>query len=241
MEKQLLLGFIEKYSLGNAIESVAWESSNQTLKTRFVLEGDKSVLGDITLNKFQSAGFDGYKVGIFATSKLVSLLSVLHDTFDMSLQVVGEKPIAINFSDEHVKVHSALSDLAVIPSVPNIKHVPSTYEVTFKITSTFASDFIKAKNALPDVDTFTLHTSGKKAQIVFGATEVNTNNIIFNIETEELTPIDDIAFNAKIFKQILLANKDTEATFKISKEGLAVVEYSSESYLARYFLVARGN
>ena len=51
MDKQKLTGFIEKYSLGNSIESVPWVIKNNTLTTDFVSE-DRTLLGNITLNEF---------------------------------------------------------------------------------------------------------------------------------------------------------------------------------------------
>ena len=48
MNKIVLDTFIQKYNLGGNVNSVKWESSGDTLSTRFI-SPDKSLLGELTL------------------------------------------------------------------------------------------------------------------------------------------------------------------------------------------------
>ena len=50
MNKITLDTFVQKYNLGGSINSVKWESSGDTLSTRFI-SPDKSLLGELTLSK----------------------------------------------------------------------------------------------------------------------------------------------------------------------------------------------
>ena len=66
MNKQKLTGFVEKYSLGNTIESVPWSIKSNTLTTEFVSE-DRTLLGSVTLNSF---AIDDAEIGIYNTTQL---------------------------------------------------------------------------------------------------------------------------------------------------------------------------
>ena len=72
MNKQKLTGFVEKYSLGNTIESVPWSIKNNTLATDFVSD-DRTLLGNVTLNSFE---LDDAEVGIYNTTQLQKMISV---------------------------------------------------------------------------------------------------------------------------------------------------------------------
>ena len=238
MDKQLLLDFIEKYSLAGQIESVAWESTDKKLKTRLISD-DKSLLGEITMHGVEEKEFDGRKLGFFKTSEFLKLLGVLQDKVSISLQIIGESAASISLVDENgTKAKFALSDLAVIPAVPNFKNIPKEFEISVKITPELASLFIKAVGAVTNVRMFTVHSTAKKTQFILGQTDVNTNNVMFDVETESSEAIDDCSFNADYFKKILNANKGANITFKVSKDGISVVECTSDAYSAKYYIVA---
>ena len=70
MDKQKLTGFIEKYSLGNNIESVPWVIKNNSLTTNFVSE-DRTLLGQVTLNNFD---LEECEIGIYNTTQLQKMI-----------------------------------------------------------------------------------------------------------------------------------------------------------------------
>ena len=57
MNKQHLLRFIQKYSLGGVIESVAWNAEGNKLSVRFISD-DKTMLGEVDFNGFTSKPFN---------------------------------------------------------------------------------------------------------------------------------------------------------------------------------------
>jgi len=63
MNKNNLLKFIQKYSLGGLIESVAWNAEGTKLSVRFISD-DKTLLGEVEFNAFTSTPFN---VGIYTT------------------------------------------------------------------------------------------------------------------------------------------------------------------------------
>ena len=51
MNKTRITRFIQKYSLGGLVESVAWKAGDNKLTTRFISD-DKTVLGEVELDNF---------------------------------------------------------------------------------------------------------------------------------------------------------------------------------------------
>ena len=67
MQKSILLNLISKYNNVGKIESVAWELSGDTLKTRFISE-DKSMIGEVSVKGVKCDETDA-KLGIYKSSK----------------------------------------------------------------------------------------------------------------------------------------------------------------------------
>lgn len=239
MKKQLFLDFISKYTLGGLIETVAWESKDGKLSARMISDY-KNLIGEISYNNFNIKDFEGKKLGIFKTSKLVGMLNVSLDDIEASLEMVGDTPVKISITDErNVKARYALSDIVVIPSVPSLKQVPTSFDIVATIDSDFVNLYNKAKSALPEVEDVTIQSTETEALIILGQTDTNDNVISMPFKTNSTKHTDAIQFPADLFRQILLANKGVEGTLKISSQGLAIVEYITDEYTARYYLVAK--
>lgn len=238
MKKPQLLSFIQKYNLGGNINAVAWEA-NGNLKTKFISD-DKCLLGSIEYKSIELKEFDNAKLGVYNTPALVRLLSVLGDEITVKLNTVGEKPVSIKFEDEDgTKITYALSDIAIIPSVPSLKHEPSDYEVVIKITEKFSNLFTKAKSAMSDVLNFTVNATSKKVDIIFGQMDVNTNLAILNTEVEKTVAIEKKIFDAVLMKEILNANKGIESKLMVSSEGFAKMVFENDEFVATYYLVSK--
>ena len=79
MNKNNLLKFIQKYSLGGLIESVVWKAEKSTLGVRFISD-DKTLLGEVDFNAFTDKPFN---VGIYTTSLFKNMVSVLDNDLKM--------------------------------------------------------------------------------------------------------------------------------------------------------------
>ena len=128
MNKSQLDNFITKYTLGGEIKSTKWTSNGNSLSTRFI-SGDKSVVGKVELSKFTH--LSPCELGVYNTAKLSSLLSVLGDDVEVKLSQSGDKFISMEFEDTNRKTKSKymLSDLSVIPTPPELKTLPSEFEL----------------------------------------------------------------------------------------------------------------
>jgi len=233
MEKQKLNRFVSKYNLAGLVESVKWESKDGSLNTSFISD-DKSVLGNVTMKEFD--GSDA-TFGVYDTTKLTKMLSVLGDSVDFSINDIDGKAVSLKFKDGSTSVNYMLADLSVIPNVPDLKQLPP-FNVEIKLDANFISKFIRAKGALADENNFTFICKDGKGQIVLGHSNINTNRISIDVDCTCDGDVNPISFSATYLKEILVANKEAnDATLKISSQGLSHIHFEIDKYESNYYLV----
>ena len=234
MDKYKLTRFIDKYHLGGNVNAVVINSKGDTLSTRFIT-GDKALLGELEMNSWN---FQDVELGVYDTEQLSRLLGVLDDDVSLNLTQSGDKAIALEISDQYSKVNFMLSDKSVINQPPPLKGIPE-FQVSIKVDSNFIQRFISGKSALPDTDTFTVITSDDGVKLVIGYSSINTNRVTIPVETETYEDIDNVSFNANLFRDVLVANKECEsATLEVSEKGLSRINFKVDQYDVTYYLVA---
>ena len=234
MNKHSLNRFIDKYYLGGNCSSVVINSKGDSLSTRFIT-GDKNILGELNMTGWS---FDESDLGVYNTEQLVKLLSVLSENITMNLTKAGDKAVSLKISDSKSDVNYMLSDLSVISSPPNLKSIPE-FEVKIKVDKSFMTKFVAGKGALTDTDNFTVITDDDGVKVVIGYAEINTNRVTLPVETESYDKIENVSFNANLFRDVLVANKECEsATLEVSSQGLARINFKIDEYDATYYLVA---
>ena len=236
MDKSKLVKFINKYYLSGNVNSVAINSDGNGLSTRFV-SGDKSLLGEVKLKNYSITEAD---FGVYQTDVLLKMLSVLDNDVSVDLVKAEEKAISLDAKDSGAKVRYMLSDLSVINTPPQLKQIPE-FELLLNVDKTFVSKFISGKGALPDTESFTI-VSGDKPEVVIGYSSIATNRVAVPVENQTDNTIDNISFNANLFKDVLEANKECEAAvLEVSSEGLARITFNVGDYKSTYYLVAVQN
>ena len=234
MEKQKLQRFIAKYHLNGNVNSVVLNSVGDTLKTRFIT-GDKSLLGELSMNSWK---FEDINLGVYDTEQFSRLLGVLSEDIQIKLTRSGDKAISLEVSDSYSKVNFMLSDLSVINTPPELKSLPE-FQLKIKVDSRFITTFIAGKSALPDTDTFSVLSKNDEVKLVIGHSSINTYKVTLPVETEKYEDIDIVSFNAELFKDVLIANKECEsAILEISESGLARINFKVDEYDVTYYLVA---
>lgn len=237
MNKNNLLRFIQKYSLGGLIESVAWKADKKTLGVRFISD-DKTLLGEVNFNAFTS---DPFNIGIYTTSLLKNMIGVLDNDIALKVDSAGGKAVSLKLSSEETETSYQLADLGVIPAVPDLKAMPD-FGISIEMTSAMVDKFIKAKGALSDIDTFTIFTEGGDLKMAIGYSSISTNRVTFTCEKNVLVEVKPISFSAKYLKEILTSNKEaTAAKLKVSTDGLAFVEFQIDDFVCKYYLVEISN
>ena len=228
MEKQKLDGFINRYNLGGEVESVMVKSDGANLSVRMISD-DKTLLGDVTVT---SAEFPSGEFGIYTTSQLKGLLSVLDNTISVE-EVTG----ALKFSDKGTKVQYMLAAPSVIPAVPDLKALPP-FNVDITLDDEFVNKFIKSKGVLVDSDTFTFTCKDNKGEIILGYSSINSNRISISVDCKCDGDVEPIQFSAKYLKAILMSNKGSNtSSLQISSQGLAKVAFTEGDYTSNYYLV----
>ncbi len=237
MNKQSLLRFIQKYSLGGLIESVAWNAEGNKLSVRFISD-DKTLLGEVEFNAFTSNPFN---VGIYTTSLLKNMIGVLDNDIALKVEKAGDKAITLKLASDETETSYQLADLGVIPPVPDLKALPE-FGIGIDMTSQMIDKFIKAKGALSDIDTFTVFTEGGDLKMAIGYSSISTNRVTFTCQKNVLVETKPISFSAKYLKEILTANKEaTSAKLNVSIDGLSHVEFQIDDFVCKYYLVEISN
>lgn len=234
MNKNKLSRFIQKYNLGGNVNSVKWAFDGSSITTSFVTP-DRNLLGTVKMNE---CDFEQSNIGVNDTSQLTKLLNILDGDVSLSLTKFKDKAISLNVKNGYISFDYPLADLSVIGDPPTLKTVP-TFETKLDVDSKFIDVFIKGKNALQDVETFSILSNKNDVKVVIGYSTTNTNRV--NIPTKVVTNgmTENVSFNANLFKDILVANKEcTSAVFEISNEGLAKIEFNVDNYNSTYYLVA---
>ena len=234
MQKNKLDRFISKYNLGGNVNSVKWKSTTDTLSTTFVTP-DKSLLGNVKVNNFQ---FEEAELGVYQTDQLKSLIGVLGDDISLELSKFDTKAVSLKVKNGSVSVNYVLSDLSVIADPPELKKLPD-FNTRIKIDNSFISTFIKGKSALSDVDTFTILNGKNGVEVVIGYSSTNTNRVNIPVEVETSNLDSSISFNANLFKEVLVANKEcSSAVLEVSNDGLARLNFKVDDYDSTYYVVA---
>ena len=234
MQKSVLERFISKYSLGGAADSVLWRSDGQTTEVMCISD-DKNVLAKISTDKVILPKGD---YGVFDTAQLNSLLGVLENEIKLDLKASKGKTVAFAMADTETKVDFVLSDPTVIPPAPGLKTLPP-YDITIPIDQKFMTTFVRAKGALPDVDTFTILAEKGQPKIIIGYSDMNTNRVTIALEHKEDVQLLPLNFSARFLKEILVANREAKTgTLQVSSKGLVHVTFDlGGEFLADYFLV----
>ena len=120
----------------------------------------------------------------------------------------------------------------------SLKRLPE-FGTRIKLDTSFINTFIKGKSALTDVDTFTILNGNNGLEVVIGYSSTNTNRVTIPVETETNGLTEPVTFNANLFKEMLVANKECKsAVLEVSNEGLSKVNFKIDDYDSTYYIVA---
>lgn len=228
MNKNIFEGFIDRYNLGGEIESVLITSNDDGLAVR-TISADKTLMGSVSV---EGVDFPDGEFGIYTTSQLKGLLSVLDSTVE-----VEATDSSLKFFDKGTEVNYMLAMPSVIPTTPSLKQLPD-FDVEVSLTDEFTSKFIKSRNVLSEAETFTFVRKNNKSQIILGYSSTNSNRIYIDVDAGDGDDIPHISFSSKHLKAILTANKGSNTSvLNISKAGLSHISIKDDEFTCDYYLV----
>jgi hypothetical protein len=198
----------------------------------------------VDLNNFDA--FENAELVVPDTKALKAKLGPLSDNITIKLETGSEdastRIVSMNIMDSELEQIYKTGDGDHLPSKPKLISIPS-YDVEIKLNEEFITRFIKVKSAAPDVSNFTLimNPKKKKLEMILGySSNNNTDRSILNLNCVEgkdalQTPT---SFSANVLKEILSANSEVkEAVFKVSEQGLAHIEFVSDDFISKYYLI----
>ena len=213
ISKKVISNIVSKYSLGNHIEKVDWVIDDKKLNIKFI--NDSKVLTGYVEYR-DTIGLKNGSYSIFNTSQLIKCLNILDG------DILLEANSKLNMADTNYEVKFSFADPALIPDVPYIKE-PDQASVSFNLNDEFITRFVKSKDALSDLNTFTVETregfTGE--ELVFTIGTNITNTIEFTVEAEINESFGPVPFDSNILKEILKANRDYHSgEVRIFKRGM---------------------
>ena len=235
ISKKVISDIVSKYSLGNNIEKVKWVATDDKFTINFINDS-KNLVGYVEYRK--DIGLKPGDYGIFNTSQLIKCLNILDG--DILVDATTSK---LNMADTNYDIKFNLADPAVIPSVPDIND-SDDWSVSFSVSDEFITRFVKSKDALSDLDTFTVETRDgfNGEELVFTVGTNITNTIEFTVENATINEsFEAVPFDSNLLKEILKANKDYHSgEIRIHKNGLLDIHLHCGGPLyTGYYLVRR--
>ena len=235
ISKKVISDIVSKYSLGNSIEKVKWIITDEKLIIHFINDS-KDLVGYVDYRK--EIGLKPGDYGIFNTSQLIKCLNILDG--DILVDATTSK---LNMAETNYDIKFNLADPAVIPNVPDVSSNSDEWSVTFDANDEFITRFVKSKDALSELETFTIETregfTGE--ELVFTVGTNITNTIEFTVEATIKESFGPIPFNSNLMKEILKANRDYHTgEIRINKKGLLDAHFHCGNDLyTGYYLVRK--
>ena len=235
ISKKVISDIVSKYSLGNNIEKVKWVITDDKFTINFINDS-KNLVGYVEYRK--DIGLKQGDYGIFNTSQLIKCLNILDG--DILVDATTSK---LNMADTNYDIKFNLADPAVIPSVPDIND-SDDWSVSFSVSDEFITRFVKSKDALSELDTFTVETRDgfNGEELVFTVGTNITNTIEFTVENATINEsFEAVPFDSNLLKEILKANRTYHSgEIRINKKGLldAHLHHGDDLYTG-YYLVRK--
>ena len=244
ISKKVLSEIVSKYSLGGHVEKVKWVVDEKGEIAIEFINDSKTLVGQIYYNN--TIGLKQGNYGIFNTSQLIKCLNILDG--DILIETKSQNGLAskLNLADTNYDIKFSLADPAVIPKVPQVTD-SDQLSASFEITDEFITRFVKSKDALNDLPSFTIETKEGMTgnDLVFTVGTDITNIIQFSVD--ELHKVNEefeqIPFDSNLFKEILKSNRNYESgVVHINKKGLIKLEFNySDGFYTQYYLIRLEN
>jgi hypothetical protein len=228
-----LVSYIEKYHLDTMVNSVVWRVRDNTAEVKFV-----SMINSTAGVIYFPINLEDSEFGIYDTSSLLKLLSIMKD--DLSISLIKEHGIYMKMQvmDDVYEGSFSLADIKSIEEAPVVEE-PKVFEVSFVLDKPFKEQYLKAYKALGSINRFTIQTTSKDVKITVGNKESYANKVSFNKECDDFLPLSGAkSFSGDAVAEILKANNDfTSGLLEVSSEGLMKISINNDFYSVNYYLI----
>ena len=146
-------------------------------------------------------------------------------------------------ADTSYDIKFNLADPAVIPNVPDVSNNSEEWSVVFEANDEFITRFVKSKDALSELETFTVETREgfNGEELVFTVGTNITNTIEFTVDATINESFEPVPFDSNLMKEILKANRDYHSgEIRINKKGLLDAHFHcGDDLYTGYYLVRK--
>lgn len=242
MKKEVLESFIKRYSLGNVVTKVKWKytSADKTLHTRATAD-NRGFIVDVVMSDFTELGTDDVVLCIADTDKVKKMMAPFDEDIALIVNKSGERILGFSIADKDCESYCTCADpSAMDPVAKNLNEVQG-YSAEILVTDEFVERFLKARNALNDVETFTIAMNKKGVlEVIIGYTTANSNRIrIVPPVTAGLDKVDKaITFPIKNLFEVLKANQGSEGSIKVHSNGILLAAFKNDRYACTYYQFA---
>jgi hypothetical protein len=248
MKKEVLETFIRRYTLGGEINKVKWKytAADKTLHTRAVAD-NRSFVADVVMHDFTDFGTTDVVVCIGDTEKIKGMMSPFGEDLNLTINQQGDRILGFTVSDVDCESYCTAADpTSIDPVAKNLQDVPE-YHIVVPLTEEFLEKFLKARNALKDVESFAVGMNKKGLfEIVIGYATSNSNRIRITPTTDTSDPKvanklgTSLTFPVKNIAEVFKANSDIpNGTLAINDAGIARLYFKSDKYTCTYFQFAQ--
>ena len=244
ISKKVISDIVSKYSLSNNIEKVKWTITDEKLLIHFI-NPSKNLSGYIDYRK--EIGLKPGDYGIFNTSTLIKMLNILDGDILIDTTSKNGQAIELKMADTNYDIKFNLANPNVTPETPNFNDPAlndESFKVSFKITDEFITRFVKSKDALSELETFTVKTregfNGEELVFTVGTNITSTIEFVVDDATINAS-FEAIPFDSNLFKEILKANKDYHSgEIRINPKGIIDVHlHCGNDLYTGYYLVRK--
>ena len=243
MKKETLTTFIRRYTLGGEITKVKWKytAGEKTLHTRAAAD-NRSFVADVIMSNFTDFGTEDIMVCIGDTEKVKGMMSPFGDDINLTINKSGDRILGFTLSDSDCESYCTAADpTSIDPVAKNLQDVPE-YHVVVPLTDEFLDKFLKARNALKDVDNFSVGMNKKGAfELVIGYTTANSNRIrIAPVTDPQKNKLDTaLSFPVKNIAEVFKANDDIpNGTLSINNAGIARLYFKNDNFTCNFYQFA---
>lgn len=243
MKKEVLETFIRRYTLGGEINKVKWKytAADKTLHTRAAVD-NRSFVADVVMHDFTDFGTEDVTVCIGDTDKIKGMMSPFGEDLNLTINQMGDRILGFTVADADCESYCTAADpTSIDPVAKNLQDVPE-YHVVVPLTEEFLEKFLKAHNALKDVNYFSVAMNKKGLfEVVIGYVTANSNRIRITPTTDpDKNKLDTaLAFPVKNMAEVFKANADIPGgTLSINNAGIARVYFKSDKYTCTYYQFA---
>ena len=242
IDKKLLSSIIDKYYLKGLCDSVIWKIKDNNLVIDFITK-NSDMIGKIDAIDFP---LKDTELAIYDTSLLDRQLQITSGNINLDVISKGKINNKLILSDSQFNIQFSLADPLLIPPVARVEE-PEMYHVVADLDFEAISAMIRAKNALPKINTVIFNIDknldgGYNLVVNFGDINDYSNKISYDINSVEVQGIIDlnVIFNSDLLKEVLDANKGaSSARMSIFDKGLIKLEFDDETVSSLYYLVCK--